>query len=446
MAVACVAALGSCGSSSSGKVLNIRCWNNEFEGRFQHYCYDMLSNKTEKDADGFTQAVPNDDGSFTMKDGTKVNFIITANDNNGYQNALDTALLGQSSAADDDKVDMFLVEADYALKYVNSDMTLDVKKDIGLSDSDMSQQYQYTKDIVTDKSGVLKGTTWQACPGLFAYRSDIAENVLGTSDPTAVQAKLADWDKFNAVAKQMKDKNYYMLSGYDDAYRTYSNNISAPLVNSNKEIVIDPQINNWISTTKDYTDKGYNHGTSLWNDTWAADQSIKGSVFGFFYSTWGINFTLKGNAGDELFGKWRVCEGPASYYWGGSWLCAAKGTDNQSQIKSIMQRITCDKATMKQLTLDTLDYTNNKAAMNEIAADTTYGAKFLGGQNHIALFAKSAEKINMSNISAYDQGINENVQNAMKDYFTGAVTLDKAWDNFYTKIATVYPALKRKTA
>lgn len=53
---------------------------------------------------------------------------------------------------------MFLIEADYALKYVNSDYTLDVK-DVGLTDDDLKDMYQYTKDIATDSKGKLKATT-----------------------------------------------------------------------------------------------------------------------------------------------------------------------------------------------------------------------------------------------------------------------------------------------
>ncbi len=459
LAVACVATLGSCGSNSSssltdgGKVLNIHCWNTEFEGRFQHYCKDMLTNTVKKDSDGIEYAEPDSNGNFTMKDGTTVKFVITANQDNAYQNALDNALLGQSQAAADDKVDMFLCEADYALKYVNSTSSVDVHE-TGITDADLANQYQYTKDIVTDTTGAIKGTTWQACPGLFAYRRDIAKSVLGSDDPDTVQSKLSDWTKFNNVAKSMKDAGKYMLSGYDDAYRVFSNNVSSPLVNDKKEIVIDQQLKDWIKNTKDYTDKGYNHGTTLWDDTWNADQGPSGNVFGFFYSTWGINFTLAQNAladkkapakeGNGLFGKWAVCQGPASYYWGGSWICAAAGSDNKSQIHDIMYRMTCDKATMKNITLDTLDYTNNKEAMNEIANDSTYGSAFLGGQNHIKLFAAAADKISMKNISKYDQGINENLQTAMKDYFTGTVTEDAAWDNFYTLVGKVYPALKKQ--
>ena len=199
--------------AEEGKVLNIWCWNDEFQSRFNDYYPGVVS-------------VADDKSTTELDNGVTVKWTINPNDNNNYQNKLDEALLKQDSAADDDKIDIFLIEADYALKYVDSDYTLDVKGDIGLTDDDLKDQYQYTKDIVT-ADGVQKGTTWQATPGLFAYRRSIAKDVLGTDDPTEVQAALSDWDKFNAVAEQAAAKGYKMLSGYDDSYRTFSNNVSA---------------------------------------------------------------------------------------------------------------------------------------------------------------------------------------------------------------------------
>ena len=411
-AVAITAALSACGGSSStasstaassatasstaagpaaqGKVLNIWCWNDEFQSRFNDY-YPEVS------------AIASDKSTTTLKDGTTVKWTINANENNNYQNKLDEALLSQDSAADDDKIDIFLIEADYALKYVDSDYVLDVKKDIGLTDADLAGQYQYTKDIVT-VDGSQRGTTWQATPGLFAYRRSIAKDVLGTDDPTEVQSYLSDWDKFNDVAAQASAK-------------------------------------------------GYNNKSSLWDSQWASDQGPNGKVFGFFYSTWGINFTLLGNSletptseggkeevGNGIYGDYAVCEGPQPYYWGGTWICGAAGSDNLDTIKDVMQKLTCDEAIMKQITLDTQDYTNNEKAMEEIAS-SDYKSDFLGGQNHIALFAEAAKKIDMSNAGPYDQGLNESFQTAFKDYFTGNVDEDTAKANFETAIKEKYPEL-----
>ncbi|MCI5501244.1 MAG: ABC transporter substrate-binding protein [Lachnospiraceae bacterium] len=408
-----------------GKVVNIYSWNTEFKGIYEAYAKDLAK-----------------------KHGVDVNFIVVTNDYSAYQTNLDEALAEQDKAIDDDKVDIFLIEADYASKYVKSDYTLDVVKDVGLKKEDLSQQYQYTKDIVSDNN-LLKGVSWQATPGLFAYRRSIAKKVLGTDDPNKVQEKLKDWNSFDKVARQMNTAGYKMLSGYDDAFRTFSNNMSGPWVENNK-IRIDDSMLRWVKQTKEYTDKNYNNKTTLWSPRWSKDQGPEGNVFGFFYSTWGINFTLKGNSladkdkkaekGNGIYGDYAVCEGPQPYYWGGTWICAANGSDNIPFIKDLMYRLTCDLDTMKKITMDTLDYTNNQKAMEEIA-DSDYSSDFLGGQNHIALFAEAAKKIDMSNITEYDSGLNEKFQSAMHDYFDGKVDYDTALDNFYGEIKKRYPKL-----
>ena len=415
-----------------GKTLNIAVWNEEYENYFNKYLKDK------------------------MPEGVTVNFKKTENANNAYQNKLDEDLPKNEAASADDKIDMFLFEADYALKYVNSEYTLDVKS-LGLTDEDLSGMYQYTKDVCTTQDGskVLKGVSWQATPGLYAYRRSIAKDVLGTDDPEKVQEALADWTKFDEVAAKAADKGYKMLSGYDDAYRTFSNNVAAPWVNENKEIIVDANIMKSVDQTKTYTDKGYNNKTSLWTDAWAADQGPEGKVFGFFYSTWGINFTLAGNSlavkekeggklevGNGGYGDWAVCYGPQAYFWGGTWLAAAKGTDNAALVGDVMKAFCCNKDFGVQFTKDTQDYYNNEAAMKELAA-SDFKSAFLGGQNHIALFVETAPKIDMSKISIYDQGLNETFQAKFKEYFDGTVDKDTALKNFYEAAIVKYPELKK---
>lgn len=410
---------------SSETTLRIYAWNTEFQDRFNAYYADKLP------------------------EGIQVEWVITPNENNAYQDKLDADLLAQDSATD--KIDIFLIEADYALKYVDTEYTLDVIGDVGLSEADIASQYGYTQEIATDSNGSLKAVSWQATPGLFAYRRSIAIDVLGTDDPAQVQAALSDWNKFDEVAAQASGKGYKMLSGYDDSYRVFSNNVSAPWVDADNNIVVDDNLMRWVDQTKEYTDNSYNNKTSLWSPEWSADQGPDGKVFGFFYSTWGINFTLLGNSladpsaakevGNGIYGDYAVCEGPQNWYWGGTWICAAAGSDNIDVVRDVMYTLTCDAETMKQITLDTEDYTNNEAAMNEIA-NSDYQSAFLGGQNHIAMFATAAPNIDMSNISAYDQGLNEEFQKAFKDYFDGVVDKETALANFYTAAIEKYPSLK----
>jgi len=417
--------------ANDGKVYNIYCWNDEFKNRFEKY-YEGAKDTS-------------------LWDGVTVNWIINPNDGNNYQTKLDEAIKAQADAAADDKIDLFLVEADYALKYVESDICLDVYKEVGLTPEDTANQYKYTQDVMTSSDGILRGVSWQATPGLFLYNADYAKEVLGTDDPDEVQAQLSDWDKFEEVAGKMKEKGIAMVSGYDDTYRCFSNNVSAPWVTDGK-ITVDPQIKAWVDQTKKYTDEGYNNGTSLWDDAWKAGQKIDGKTFGYFFSTWGIPFTLLPNtldtaedAGGKLeegnggYGHWRACEGPQSYFWGGTWICGAFGSDNIAITRDIMLKLTCDTDIMASITEGEQDYTNNKAAIKKLI-DAGYSNPFLGGQDHLSLLSAAADKIDLTNkLSAYDQGCNEEFQGAMKDYFKGNVaSYEEALETFKTNITTKY--------
>ena len=107
-----------------------------------------------------------------------------------------------------------------------------------------------------------------------------------------------------------------------------------------------------------------------------------------------------------------------------------------------MNKMTCDKDTLIAITEKEADFTNNISAMEEIAA-SDYAHPFLGGQNHIAVLLDSAQSIDMSNITMYDQLLNEPLPAAFKDYFLGTITEEQAYDNFYKGAIETYPNLTR---
>ena len=409
-----------------GSVLNIYVWNEEFKSRV---------------TDHYPGYVKTDDSTGKIGDVT-VKWHTTPNENNAYQNNLDEALLKQKDAAADDKIDIFLVEADYALKYVDTDYTMPIK-DLGITDSEIADQYKYTQDIVTDSKGVLKGLSWQGCPGVLIYNRDIAKEVLGTDDPAEVQKSVSDWSTFEKTAKTMKDSGYFMVSGFDDTFRVFSNNVSSPWVVDGK-VVIDDNIMNWVSQTKTFTDNGYNNQSSLWDDNWSKGFYPEGKVFCYFGPAWFVDFSMNVSDAASIAanGGWAATEGPQGFFWGGTWICAAQGTDNPALVADIMRQLTTNKDVMTEIVKNDNDFVNNKPAMETMAADTSYQSKVLGGQNPLAMFCAGADKIDLSNLSSYDQGCNEEFQKAMKDYFTGNATLDEALATFKKNIVVKYPNLK----
>ena len=411
--------------SDEGKVLNVYCWNDEFQRRVKaHY-------------PGYEEV----DATHGKIGDVEVVWNITPNADNAYQNNLDQALLNQESASADDKVDLFLVEADYALKYVDSDYTMPVA-DLGITDADTADQYQYTKDIVTDSNGVLKGLSWQGCPGVMFYSREIAKEVFGTDDPAEVQKKVCDWDTYRETADELKAAGYQIASSANDSYRVYSNNVTSKWVVDGK-INIDDNIMKWVEVSKDLVDAGEVGTHDMWSDDWSKGFYPDGKVFGYFGPAWLVNFSMaadqEGSIGNQ--GGWAATEGPQGFFWGGTWICAATGTDNAATIKDIMLKLTCDEEIMKNIVVEDDDFVNNKPAMDAMAQDSSYSSQVLGGQNPLAMYCAGVEKLDLSNLSAYDQGCNEEFQKAMKNYFEGNATLEEAKDLFYKAVVEKYPEL-----
>lgn len=412
-------------ATGEGKIFNIYCWNDEFQRRIKdHYPgYEAVDATTGKIGD------------------VTVKWNITPNDDNAYQNNLDSTLLGQANAAADEKIDLFLIEADYALKYVDSEYTMPVA-DLGITDADLANQYQYTKDIVTDSNGVLKGLSWQGCPGVLFYNREAAKEILGSDDPAAVQKYVADWDTFNETAKTMKDAGYHILSSAMDSYRVYSNNVSSKWVVDGK-INIDENLMNWVSDSKQLVDAGQTETYELWSDDWKKGFYPEGKVFCYFGPAWFVNFSMAADTAGSIAanGGWGATEGPQGFFWGGTWICGASGTDNASLIKDIMLRMTTQEDIMKEIVVADDDFVNNKPAMTAMAADAGYQSKVLGGQNALSIYCASVDGLDLSNLSAYDQGCNEEFQNAMKNYFDGNATLEQALELFYKAVVEKYPEL-----
>ena len=356
---------------TEGAVINIYSWNDEFRTRLEAIYPEVESTS----ADGTVT---------TLKDGTEIHWIINPNQDGVYQQKLDEALLNQASAAADDKVDIFLSETDYVFKYTDADADVAMPlTDLGIDpDTDLVDQYAFTRTTASDQSGVQRGSTWQCCPGLLVYRRDIAKDVFGTDDPAAVGEKVKDWDTLKATAEELKAKGYYTFASYADTFRLYGNSISEPWVAAGETTVkVDPQIMNWINTSKEWLDAGYFDKTvkGQWNDDWNKSMSSSSKVFAFLLPAWGIDFTLNPNWDGED-GAWGVTNPPQEYNWGGSYIHAATGTDNPEHVRDIILALTADKDNLIKISRDYLDFTNTVSGMKEAATDASFASEFLGGR------------------------------------------------------------------
>lgn len=410
-------------SQEKGRVLNIRCWNEEF----MYLVKDFYP--------GY------DSSSDTIGD-VKVNWIITPSIDGSYMTSLDEALLTQNSAKPDEKLDLFLVEDSYALKYLDTDYTMPIK-DLGITDEDLKHQFKYAKQLGSSSDGKLKSLCWHVCPGVFVYRRSIAKKVLGTDNPEVVQKMIDTWDKFDDVARKMDIKHYYMLSGYDDDFRMFYDNMKFPWV-VNGKINIDDSMKAWVKQAKTYTDEFYNCDDYTWSPEWFSGMMIDGRVFGYFGPSWFVDYVIPhGWDSNSASGDWAVCCGPQSFNWGGTWVCVANGTDNADLIKDIFLRLTCDEKVMEKIAYESGDIVNNDSVLAKIAADEKHGNEFLGGMNPFSYYLESAKSIDKSNVTVYDQVFNEVFLECMLEYIKGIDTEKQAYNKFYSAILNRFPFLKK---
>lgn len=429
-------ACGNAGASAAatageeGKVINIYSWNDEFHQRLEAVYPEVKETSR--------------DGTITyLNDGTEIHWIVNPNQDGVYQQKLDEALLNQADAAADDKIDIFLSETDYVNKYTDAEADVAMPlTDLGIDpDTDLADQYSFTKTVASDQNGVQRGSTWQCCPGLLAYRRDIAKDVFGTDDPAVIAEKTGSWETLKATAQELKDKGYFTFASYADTFRLYGNSISESWVQPGSTTLnVDPQIMNWVNDSKEWLDAGYFDSTikGQWTDDWNKAMGSQSKVFAFLLPAWGIDFVLHPNW-DGAEGTWAVTTPPQEYNWGGSYVHACTGTDNPEHVKDIILAVTGNQDNLLKISKDYADFTNTQSGMRQAAEDDSFTSDFLGGQNAFTYFAPVAENIKMAPLSAYDQGCVELTQSCFGDYFQGQVTFEKAKENFETAIKERYP-------
>ncbi len=423
-------------ADNSGEIFHIYAWNDEFKGFFEKYVSDERA-QFVKAADEKNEALK---PAVTHLNGKQVKWTIVPSDNGGYQKALDEALLANASASDAEKVDLFLAEADYILKYTDTNYTRDVAK-IGVTD--FSNIYGYTKEAASSKKGEVKGVSFQCCPAGVIYRRSIAQAVLGTSEPAEVQKKISDWTKFNAVAAQMKEKGYLMTASFAETYRAFSNNVKKPWVDANNKLQFDDQITAWMDQAETFMKNEYTLDAGVWDDACTKEMFKDGKAFCYFGPAWYYNFCM-GNAQDKdkgCFGDWGLVEGPAKYFWGGTWMLAAEGGNNDDLVAATMNAFINDYDVCYKLVEKEGQFSNNQKA-NQAYANTGKGNAFLGGQNDTQLYLELAKGIKFQNITIYDQYCNEGLQNKFQEYLKGSVTKEKAMANFKDYLSVNCPDIK----
>lgn len=431
---------------SDGANFVINSWNDEFIGMLKNYYCDNGEFGSQNGGPVETGATYDEaSNTITFKNGVTCaidnDYIIKPSDGGAYQTNLDQVL-----SANGDLGDMFLAEADYALKYINNDNATVPLTSVGIAESELSNQYEYTKQVGTSKiDGSIKGSSWQAAPGLFLYRPSLAESLLGVTDEAAMQEKVKDWDTFIATAKEVNDASngeVKLVQGIQDVWQVFRTNRTTSWIDGSK-LAVTSEIEDFMDIAYQLTNSdgkdltvGVNQWTNGWNSCISDSVSEASSkTMGAFFSTWGIQWTMVANCGGGLgdegssYGDWKAIQGPSAYYWGGTWIVVPPTCNNADIVKDIIEFFTINTESMEWYAKNSSDYCNNDTAISNIIS-SGYSFDFLGGQDHYSLFQEQVKNIDVSLMTGYDQTINNAFIEAVNSYCYDGASKEDALSSF----------------
>jgi ABC-type glycerol-3-phosphate transport system substrate-binding protein len=351
-----------------------------------------------------------------------------------------------------DDLDLYFVEADWALMFINDDTKTAPLSDLGFTDDNFADIYSYTDEIGKSSDGVRKGISWQAAAGGFAYRTDLAEQYLGVTSPEEMQEKVGDWDSFKAAAKTVSEQSNGQTALADSLgglWQVFAAGRTQPWVDDTDTLQIDDSCKEFADLAKELWDEGGVMKVDQWGADWLPSGQTD-DVMGYFVSTWGFGDSIlvgaAGGEGGATYGKWNVCVGPQEYFWGGTWMVVNPATDNAEEAQSFIKTFTVDDESIKTYALNKPEYCNNTTVMAEIVAEASADSSVyqdqtvlnnLGGQNYFAVLDESVKGINLNGlVTPYDATIKSKFLDTVKEsYVKGGKTWEETVEDFKDAVA-----------
>ena len=317
--------------------------------------------------------------------------------------------------------DVFYADVKTVKNYIESDAWETLNADpynIDVSDSE-----DYTVKLGSDSDGNVKALSYQATPGGFWYKRDLAKKYLGTDDPDEISEMLSTTEGMLDVAEKLKagsNGETHMFASYKDLWQFANYGMrSVAWIDGNK-FQMDDYIPEFFDLAKTVRDNGYDAKIDTWSEAWYAS-CADDSVFGYAEPTWGLQYVIQTGAPDSE-GNWGIASMPAAYFNGGSYLGVYQESQNKELAAEYVKFVCTNKDFLAQYAKDKGDYTSLKSVNKEIA-DGGYEESWCAGQNTFKFFSDQMDKINTDIVTKYDDTIGNLMLNNVDLYLNGQ--LDK---------------------
>lgn len=346
-----------------------------------------------------------------------------------------------------DDADLMVFDADWVADYINDDEVTAPYSAIGLTKDDFTDAFSYTLSFGTSDAGVFKAASFQATPGGFVYRADLAEKYLNVTTPDEMQALISDWDKFQETGAKLYEASNGATSlqaTEGGLWQVFQSNRTQPWVVDGKLVMDNAE--DFYDIAKGMLDNNSLANVAQWDTAWY-NAIMDGTALGDFVPTWGLTTTGGGsilenftNGGDTTLGaNMAICEGPSGWFWGGSYFGVSTKCNNTTLAKEFIEFYCKNADSMQGYAAETGDFMNNKTVMSE----ATISNPLLNGQDHYAVLVKVLDNLDLEGkITKYDSVIKNLFNNSVSGYLDGTyATKEDAINAFKGEVATSYPDL-----
>lgn len=335
--------------------------------------------------------------------------------------------------------DVFYADVKTVKNYIESDAWETLNADpynIDVSDSE-----DYTVKLGSDSDGNVKALSYQATPGGFWYKRDLAKKYLGTDDPDEISEMLSTTDGMLDVAEKLKEGSNgetHMFASYKDLWQFANYGMRSLAWVDGDKFQMDDYIPEFFDLAKTVRDNGYDAKIDTWSEAWYAS-CADDSVFGYAEPTWGLQYVIQTGAPDSE-GNWGLASMPAAYFNGGSYLGIYQESQNKELAAEYVKFVCTNKDFLAQYAKDKGDYTSLKSVNKEIA-DGGYEELWCAGQNTFKFFSDQMDKINTDIVTKYDDTIGNLMLNNVDLYLNGQLDKDAAIAQFKDDVASNYRRL-----
>ncbi len=335
--------------------------------------------------------------------------------------------------------DVFYADVKTVKNYIESDAWETLTDDpynIDVSDSE-----DYTVKLGSDSDGNVKALSYQATPGGFWYKRDLAKKYLGTDDPDEISEMLSTTEGMLDVAEKLKEGSNgetHMFASYKDLWQFANYGMRSLAWVDGDKFQMDDYIPEFFDLAKTVRDNGYDAKIDTWSEAWYAS-CADDSVFGYAEPTWGLQYVIQTGAPDSE-GNWGLASMPAAYFNGGSYLGIYQESQNKELAAEYVKFVCTNKDFLAQYAKDKGDYTSLKSVNKEIA-DGGYEEPWCAGQNTFKFFSDQMDKINTDIVTKYDDTIGNLMLNNVDLYLNGQLDKDAAIAQFKDDVASNYRRL-----